>query len=196
MIDARAPSSALAEDDARVVLLSTSDAEVTVVERPQGSLLVFDSHGHDLDFAMRLVAVAALVLTLLITILVVGRAAPKPLLLLPITWIVIAAFALGRARQHRRRFGRFELDAASGELRHAWHERPIRTLPLRAIRFASIEAFDDPDSHARGARLEQVRARWLELELEGGQRIRVARGRTWELRRVCSALADVGVEVR
>ncbi|MFI5301848.1 MAG: hypothetical protein ACHREM_27475, partial [Polyangiales bacterium] len=124
------------------------------------------------------------------------RAAPRPLISLPIAWLAIAFFALRRARSHRRRFGHFELDAARGELRHAWHDRPLRTLPFASVRFAIVEAVDDPASEERGARLEQVRARWLELELAGAERIRLARGRPWELRRVCSALRDVGIAVR
>jgi hypothetical protein len=194
--DARASLPAPDEGDARTILLRTSDGEVVAIDRPQGPLLVFDSHGHDLDFAMHIVAVSAILLTVLVTLIVASHAAPRPLIAFPVTWVVIAVVALRRARTHRRRFGHFEIDIARAELRHAWHERPLRTLPSRAIRFAAVETVDDPDEAARGVRIEQVQPRWLELELTDGERLRIARGRPWELRRICAALRDVGIEVR
>ena len=189
---------------ARTELLSNVDGDVFVVIGPADSaattseVLVFESFGHDLDFAYRLVGILAIGLGAIVTTIIASGAAPKMLYVLPSAWLVIAFFAFRRARDHRRRYGRFELDVARGELRHRWHEHPIRTHSIAEIVRVHVETIArgarDEESQ-RGARVEQVALRWMELELTSGACLRLARALPWELSRVRAKLHDLGIAV-
>ena len=194
-----APAAALGADaSARTSLLSNVDGEAYVVDARdaagRGDVLVFESFGHDLDFALILVGVIAFGLGALVTAIIASGAAPKTLYVLPAVWTVIGGFAFRAARRHRRRYGRFELDPGRAELRHAWHTGPVRTLALTEIARIHVEQLAHRDAETqRGARVEEVSPRWMELELRDGARLRIARARPWELTRVRAKLNEMGI---
>ena len=96
------------------------------------------------------------------------------------------------ARRRRRMHGRFRVDLERGEISQQG-QGFARRWPASAIVAAALPVVTGPDAEEAEAGME---ARWLELHLQGGARLRLGKGPGHTLRPAVALLRKAGIEVR
>lgn len=126
----------------------------------------------------------------IVTAIVVLGFAPRLLLVISLVWFAGGAFGFAALARRAREFGRFELDPERAELRQLRGSRLLRTR-----RFEDVLGYATLRDVMGGGGQERydIVPRWIVLILRSGGRVRLGRGRPWELGPVLRALDDVGL---
>jgi hypothetical protein len=172
------------------VLLDNGDGTIRIVDE---RCLVCVCETGEFDFAIRGIAFIALAAGSVVTLLAGLGYAPRLLLLVSGTWLVGAIVALAVSVRQARRYGRFELDGAAGELRQLRRGKLVRTIALAEVRSVSTAA--DRVGGTPGSRFD-VAPKWVTLHLRSGEELRLGRGMPWQLPPVLRAIAELGIERR
>lgn len=169
------------------VLLDNGDGTIRL--ESDGRLVCVCETG-ELEFAVRGVAFLALAAGAVVAVIAALGYAPRLLLLVSGTWVGGAIVAFVASARNARRYGRFELDRAAGEVRQSRQGKLVRRIPLaevRAVTTAADRAGEPPERF-------DVAPKWVMLRLASGEVLRLGRGMPWELPRVLRAVGEVGIE--
>ncbi len=145
-------------------------------------LLAARQESSAIDQTVRLVTLFAFVLSAVVVTLVVVRAAPAPIGLIVLVWVVAALTARAVARRARRALGRVIVDFEQDELETCPLEGPARRVSISGLRGEALPTTDDEAPAC------------LVLHGEGGP-IRLCRGVDREIDRVAALLRKYRVEV-
>lgn len=165
-------------DAASRVLLQNPDGVVTL-EGP--TRLVVVCEGRALEQVIRRVSTFALVVSAIVSAIALSGAAPRPMALATLTWVVPAIAARAWAARRRREHGRIVIDLEARHV-HAATRAGARELPLDDAARVVLEEADDPGDHAR----------WL-LLCRGADRLRLAYAPPLDLRPILFELRRHGV---
>jgi hypothetical protein len=171
----------------------------TLLESPECSIvahgplvLVCKCENQALELGVRMVSTFALLASTIIGTLVAVRAAPGPILLLPIIWTSGVLAALAFTRKKRQQHGRFRVDFDRGEIQHEGRGF-TRTYPIQTLLSASTPVVGEP--FGEDAEEDALASRWLVLHLKGGRELRLGKGPGYALRPAVAFLRKAGVEV-
>lgn len=127
-------------------------------------VLAAETSGDFLELAIRRVTLFALILSAIVTVLVLVRAAPRPVIALAAAWFVPAVLARWFAARRRRQLGRTLVDFELSTVVHAPVGRPQRTFSLETS-VLHVEESNDGEA-----------PRWLILRPVRGGIVRLGRG--------------------
>lgn len=171
-------------------LLSNTDGSI-VADGPL--VLICDCQGAALDLGVRVVTGFALVLSAIISTLVALRAVPWPILIVTALWVTGALVALAIILRRRRLHGEVRIDFERGEITQQGRGFR-RRWPTSAIAAVSTPVVAGPEGAVDVEPGHEPR--WLLLHLQGGARLRLAKGPGYALRPAVAFLKKEGVEVR
>jgi len=177
--------------DARETLLSNADGSI-VAEGPL--VLVCDCPGGLADSLVLLYAPVALTASIVVSTLVGLRAAPLPLLAIAVIWTAGAAVGHGLAKRVNRKHGRFRIDLERGSIvqRGKGFSRTFDARKLVRVSTPVVSGAGDVEEGPNDAALAP---RWLLLEMEGGEELRIGKGPSYSLRPALVFFREAGAPV-
>ncbi|HRI67266.1 MAG TPA: hypothetical protein PK156_23645 [Polyangium sp.] len=152
-------------------------------------VLVCDCPGGIFDPFVYLVSAIAAVLSLVICVIVVLRAAPLAMLIVAIIWTIGIIAANYVVRREGLKHGTIRLDLER-EVIVQQTRGTTRTFPLSAIKLISSPVIDGLEAQENERGFEH---RWLLVELSDGQQLRLGQGPMHELRPTLAFLRKAGV---
>lgn len=172
----------------RETLLENRDGTI-VAEGPL--VLVCDCQGGLLDALVRLYAPFSLLASILVSMIVMFRAAPPMILFISASWAGAATACHLIARRDNRRHGRFRVDLEKGELLQEGRGFR-RSFSLRTMKHVATPVVEGIEATQGEPGLE---ARWLLFVMANGQELRLGKGTMFSLRPAILFLREAGVPV-
>ncbi|AKT43341.1 hypothetical protein [Chondromyces crocatus] len=170
-------------------LLANQDCTI----ESQGPLvLLCECQGAALELGIRVVTSFVMLIGCIVAGLVALRVVPWPMGFIPGIWLIGVIVARWILWRRRRLHGKFRVDFERAEVVQVGRGFE-RRWPASAIVAVALPVVTGPDAEAAEPGME---ARWLELLLRDGARLRLGKGPGYALRPTVALLRKAGVEVR